>query len=200
MLPAIPYGTETNLQKFPLAMNLHPSTLLAIFRDLIDTLALHNIRKLVIVNGHGGNEFKPMLRELFGRGGVHLFLCEWYRGLSADVQKEIFDTPDDHAGEVETSLGLALFPQLVARDETTGALRADAGATRVTQFDAVNRGWVSITRPWHLLTTNTGSGNPHKGSAEKGQKLFEHITTRLGGFLIELAAARVDDQFPYPPT
>ena len=44
---------------------------------------------------------------------VHLFLCDWFRGLSADVQREIFQEPGDHAGEMETSLGLAYFGNLV---------------------------------------------------------------------------------------
>jgi creatinine amidohydrolase len=61
----------------------------------------------VIVNSHGGNDFKPVLRELTGKTPVHLFLCDWYRGLSSDLQKQIFDDPGDHAGEMETAFGLA---------------------------------------------------------------------------------------------
>jgi creatinine amidohydrolase len=61
----------------------------------------------------------------------------------------------------------------------------------------VDRGWISITRPWHLLTTNTGSGNPHAATAEKGVRLMEVIVERLSGFLTELAAAKIDDRFPF---
>jgi creatinine amidohydrolase len=147
VLPAIPYGTETNMQAFPLAMNVMPSTLLAVLGDLMDSLGRHKIRKLVILNGHGGNDFKPMLRELYGRAGVHLFLCDWFRMLVPDEMREIFATKDDHAGEIETSLILALQGDLVGRDQATGKLIADDGNTARTRFDAVNRGWVSITRP-----------------------------------------------------
>jgi creatinine amidohydrolase len=197
MLPAIPYGTDTNQLGFPLAINLNPSTLLTVIRDIVDSLAAHGIHKLVLLNSHGGNDFKPVLRELYGKTQAHLFLCDWFRGISADVQKQVFSEPGDHAGEMETSFGLAYFPQLVARDEKTGKLKADAGAMRPTRFDAVNRGWVSITRPWHLLTTNTGAGNPHAATAEKGRRLVEVLVERLSQFFVELSAAEIDERFPY---
>jgi creatinine amidohydrolase len=197
MLPAIPYGTETNLGAFPLAMNLNPSTLALVIGDLVASLEKQGIRKLLILNGHGGNEFKPVLRELHGKTRVHLFLCDWFRGISADVQKQLCTEPGDHAGEMETAFGLAYFPDLVARDPQTGKLAADSGAMRPTRFGAVNRGWISITRPWHLLTTNTGAGNPHGATAEKGKQLVETIVSRLADFLVELSAAELDEKFPF---
>jgi creatinine amidohydrolase len=197
MLPAIPYGTETNLQGFPLAMNLHPSTLLAVVRDLVQSLERSGVRKLLILNGHGGNDFKPILRELHLATKVQLFLCDWFRGISADVQKRSFSDPGDHAGAVETAFILACRPELVSVDPQSGRLLADEGAARTTRLEAVNQGWVSITRPWHLLTTNTGVGNPHEGTAEKGKELIDTVVTRLADFLVELAQAKLDESFPY---
>lgn len=197
MLPAIPYGTETNMMQFPLAMNLNPSTLGLVIRDVVDSLQQHGIRKLLILNSHGGNDFKPLLRELNNQTDVKLFLCDWFRGTSADVKPDIFDNPDDHAGEMETSLGLAFFPEFVVQDPNTGKLPADDGAVNPTRFAAVNNGWVSITRPWHLLTTNSGSGNPHLATREKGERLMEILVERIGSFLIELASTELDDKFPF---
>jgi creatinine amidohydrolase len=197
LLPTIPYGTETNQMHFPFAMNVLPSTLGLVIRDLVHSLETHGIRKLLILNSHGGNDFKPVLRELYGTTSVHIFLCDWFRGASADVQKQVFDVPDDHGGEMETSLALAYFGHLVARDPQTGRLAADEGATRSMRFGALNAGWVSITRPWQLLTTNTGAGNPHAASAEKGRRLMEALVERLSGFLVELARSPLDEQFPF---
>ena len=195
LLPTMPYGTETNQMAFPLAMNVNPSTLAAVIRDLVESLAQHGIRKVVLLNSHGGNDLKPVLRELYGRTSAHLFLCNWYRVL-ADVYGEIFERPDDHAGEMETSLILAYFPHLVAQDEH-GRLLADDGTIADTRFEAVNRGWVSITRPWHLLTTNSGAGNPHAASADKGRQLVARLVERLAGFLVELSATKLDERFPF---
>jgi creatinine amidohydrolase len=97
---------------------------------------------------------------------------------------------------METSLILAYYPQLVAR-RPDGSLAADEGATAKTRFEAVNRGWVQITRPWHLATTNTGAGNPHPATAEKGRRMLALLTERLATFLVELSAAKLDERFPY---
>jgi creatinine amidohydrolase len=192
LLPAMPYGVNTNHLRVPggLACSVKPTTLLALLTDLVDSLERQGVFKLVLLNGHGGNELKPLMRELHHRTKVFLCLCDWYR-LATDVYPDIFQQPGEHADEVETSLGLAFFPELLKPE------LADKGAGRPTRLEAVNRGWISMTRPWHLLTTNTGLGDPSAATAEKGRKLVDVLVDRLGGFLIELAAAKMDDKFPY---
>ncbi len=195
LLPTIPYGTETNQMAFPMAMNLNPSTLFAVITDLVASLAHHGVRKVVLLNSHGGNDLKPLLRELYGKTQAHVFLCSWYSTIR-DVEEQLFDHPEDHAGEMETSFGLAYFPELVGRNPD-GSLIADDGAIAKTRFDAVNQGWVSITRPWHLLTTNSGAGYPHAATAEKGRRMLDIVVERLAPFLVELSNARLDDKFPF---
>jgi creatinine amidohydrolase len=195
LLPTVPYGTESNQAKFPFAMNLYPSTLCKIITDLVESLVRTGIRKIVLLNSHGGNDLKWVLRELYGRTPAQLFLCNWYM-VCKDLFGDIFAQADDHAGEMETSFGLAHCPELVGR-HPDGTLTADEGRPAETRFEAVNRGWVSITRPWHLLTTNAGVGNPHSATAEKGQRHMEALVARLAQFLVELSAAEVDERFPY---
>ncbi|MGC8642365.1 MAG: creatininase family protein [Isosphaeraceae bacterium] len=192
LLPAIPYGTETNQMKFPLAMNLNPTTLGRVITDLVESLETHGIRKVLLLNGHGGNDLKWLLRELHRTTLVHLFLCNWYK-VAADGYDTIFEKKDDHAGEMETSMGLAHFPELVALDQ------ADAGAVRSSRFTAVKQGWVEITRSWHLLTTNSGSGDPRAATAAKGHALTQRMTERIAAFLVELAASPLDASFPFTP-
>ncbi len=195
LLPTVPYGTQTNQMQFPFTMNINPATLSIVLGDLVESLARHGMRKVVLLNSHGGNELKPVLRELYDQTPVRLFLCNWYTTFK-DLYGGIFHEADDHAGEVETSLMLAYHPELVARN-ADGTLAADDGRAAPSRFEAVNRGWVSITRPWHLLTTNSGCGNPHAATADKGLRLMDVLVERLGGFLAELAASPLDEQFPY---
>lgn len=195
LLPTVPYGTQTNQMRFPFAMNLNPSTLGAVVADLVESLVRTGIRKIVLLNSHGGNDLKPVLRELYGRTPAHLFLCNWY-AIFDDVYDQIFHERDDHAGEMETSLALAWWPELVARNPD-GSLTADEGQKAPTRFEAVNRGWVAITRPWHLLTTHAGAGNPHAATAEKGRRLTELLVERIAGFLVELSQTEIDERFPY---
>ncbi len=194
LLPTIPFGVETNMREFPLAINVNPETLNHFVRDVVHSLKNSGIDKIVLLNSHGGNEFKPLLRQLAGEG-IQVFLIDWFRVLN-DIYHTIFTHREDHAGEMETSFALAFFPHLVAR-RADGTLAADDGATRATVFDAVNNGWVSITRPWHLLTSNSGAGNPHAATAAKGEQCMAILVDRLAAFLVELSAATVDASFPY---
>src|SRR5438445_8826505 len=192
LLPTVPFGVNTNHLKVPgaLTCSVTPMTLLHLITDLVDSLERQGLRKLVLLNGHGGNELKPLMRELHHRSRVVLFLCDWFR-MAQDVYPQIFAQPGEHADEVETSLGLAYFPELVHLE------LADNGAARPSRFDALNRNWVSITRPWHLVSANTGLGNPRAASADKGQRLMDVLVERLATFLVDLASAPLDEKFPY---
>jgi creatinine amidohydrolase len=190
MLPPLPYGTETNQMRFPLAMNLNPSTVARIITDLVRSLEIHGIRKCVLLNGHGGNDLKWVLRELHLQTTVQIFLCNWYK-VAADHYPKMYKDAGDHAGEMETSMILAHRPDLVAMEQ------ADAGSLARTRFEAVNKGWVEITRPWHLLTTNSGAGDPRPARADQGEALTEIVVSRLVDFLVALSASPVDDKFPY---
>jgi creatinine amidohydrolase len=192
LLPTVPFGVNTNFFKVPgaIACGVTPTTLLRILDDLADALERQGVRKLLLLNGHGGNELKPLIRELHHRRGIFICLCDWFR-MAMDAYPAIFDQPGEHADEVETSLGLAFFPELVKKEQ------ADAGETPPSRFGAINHGWITITRPWHLATVNTGMGNPATASAEKGRRLMDTLVERLSTFLAELAAAPMDETFPY---
>jgi creatinine amidohydrolase len=192
LLPTIPFGVNTNHLKVPggLALSVNPTTLFALLTDLVDSLERQGVRKLVLLNGHGGNELKPLMRELHHRTKVFICLCDWFR-MGTDTYAGTFKKPGEHADEVETSLGLAFFPHLMHPE------LADDGAARPTRFEALNRGWVSMTRPWHLVSKNTGLGDPSAATAEKGEKLMGVLVERLSAFLVELSSAKMDENFPY---
>jgi creatinine amidohydrolase len=192
LLPTMPFGVNTNHLKIPggLALSVTPTTLLKLLEDLVDSLERQGVHKLVLLNGHGGNELKPLTRELHHRTKVFLCVCDWFR-MATDHYRTLFAKPGEHADEVETSLGLAFFPHLL-RPEL-----ADNGATAPTRFDAINRGWISITRPWHLVSKNTGLGDPSAATAEKGEQLMAILVERLASFLVDLSQAKMDEAFPY---
>jgi creatinine amidohydrolase len=196
LLPTVPFGTQTNHRGLPLALNLQPTTLLRVASDLIESCVQSGVRKILLLNSHGGNELKVVLRELHGRIDAQLFLCFW-PDVVRDRVTEIFAEPDDHAGEIETSLALAYFPDLVARAED-GSLAADDGRTRTFHFRALREGWVAITRPWDRFTKNTGAGNPYLASAEKGERLMQILVERLAPFLVELSATEIDGRGRMP--
>jgi creatinine amidohydrolase len=171
-------------------MHVSLRALEAVLRDIIRSLECHGIHKLVLLNGHGGNELKPLLREWYGQTNVFATVVDWWK-VGAERYSEIFSKPDDHAGEMETSVALALYPELVELD------KASDGVKRESQFEAVRRGWAAITRPWHLLTESSGVGDPRAATKEKGERYLQLVTERLAQFLVELASAKMDNMFPF---
>ena len=120
LLPTVPFGVNTNYFKVPgaLACSLTPTTLLRVLTDLADSMERQGVRKLVLLNGHGGNELKPFLRELHHRTGVFLCLCDWYR-MAADLY------PDDLQGAGRTCRrgGNQPGPGFLPRADAAGAGR-----------------------------------------------------------------------------
>ena len=79
VLPVVPFGVNTGQLDLPLCLNMNPSTQALVLRDVATALAGQHVPKLVILNGHGGNDFRQMIREL--QPAVSLFLCvvNWYQ-------------------------------------------------------------------------------------------------------------------------
>jgi creatinine amidohydrolase len=190
LLPTIPFGVDSNLLQFPLTIHVSLRAIETVLRDVIRSLECHRIPKLVLLNGHGGNELKPLLREWYGQTKVFVTVVDWWK-VGADKYAEIFSKPDDHAGEMETSVALALYPELVELE------KASDGAKREARFEAIRRGWAAITRPWHLLTESSGVGDPRAATREKGERYLQLVTERLAQFLVELSAAEMDETFPF---
>ncbi len=189
-LPTIPYGVDCNLMDFPLAIHVSQATLDAMVKDIISSLYKHSIQKIVILNGHGGNDFTPLIRQMQCDLDVHLFLCNWWK-VGLDKYDEIFDKQDDHAGEFETSITLELYPELVEIEKAEQAL------ARPFRFEALNEGWVQTSRRFKNLNDYCAVGDPADASAEKGRKYLDLVCKRISEFLVELANAPIDDFFPH---
>jgi creatinine amidohydrolase len=189
-LPTIPFGVQSSQQSYPLAMNLYPSTLNRILSDLTESLDNSGVEKAVVLNGHGGNDFYPHLKELFGKRRVFLTQVNWF-SLCHELAQELFASGGDHANEMETSLVLHLRPELV--DMT----KAGAQPTATFRLAAMRAGWARAPRPWDRYTQDSGAGDPRQATAEKGAHFFNAVCEELAVFLAELAAAKIDEAFPF---
>lgn len=191
-LPTIPYGVDCNLLAFPLSIHVSQATLDALMREIIVSLHHHGMQKIVILNGHGGNDFAPLIRQVQSDLPVHVFLCNWWT-VANDRYREIFDAPDDHAGEMETSVALALCPELVELEH------AGDGHVRPWRFEALTQGWVRTSREFARLNDHCGVGDPRRATAEKGRKFLDVVCERVSAFLVELAQTPIDAHFPHAP-
>ena len=191
-LPTLPYGVDCNLMSFPLTIHVSQTTLDAIIREIIVSLHTHGIRKIVIINGHGGSEFKPLIRQVQSDLDVYVFLCNWWL-VGKDKYNEIFTRPDDHAGQMETSIALALYPELVELDS------AADGKPRPFRFQALQKGWVTTSRDFAKLNNNCAAADPAGASPQKGRDYLALVCSRISQFLTELAQTPIDKNFPQIP-
>lgn len=188
VLPAIPFGVNVAQLGIKLTINLNPSTQFEILKDIVDSLEKHNVKKLIILNGHGGNDFKPAIRELqniFPK--VFIGQINWFQILN---HKEYFSESGEHADEMETSNLLAIKPDLVLPLD-------EAGGGKLNKFTITGfkEGWAWAPRLWHKATNDTGIGNPKKASAEKGEKYLNDIITKISQTLFELSETDINNLY-----
>ena len=156
LLPALPFGNSQEHQDFRGTIWLQPATLAQVVKDIVASLRHHGFKKVVLVNGHGGNWIlKPTVREIdLARTGI---MVVWVGpetlAAGATASKEL------HAGRGETSRALALFPHLV-KDERIDFV---PDATR-EYLDYVGVKGVCPEGVW---------GEATKASAEEGERGLE---------------------------
>ncbi len=186
ILPNLPFGVQTGQLDIPFCINMNPSTQMAVLEDVISSLEGVKVNKLVVFNGHGGNDFRQILRELQAKHpAVFLSVVNWFHINSGS---DLFTTVGDHADERETSLMLHLHPQLVLPKNEWGA-----GIDNPWKLQAMREKWAWAQRAWTKATRDTGSGDPQHATAEKGQQYFDRLAQRFAGYLVELAQADISD-------
>jgi creatinine amidohydrolase len=146
----------------------------------------------VLINGHGGNDFKPFVRQIQSEADCHVFLCNWWL-VAKDCYGDIFSKPDDHAGQMETSIAMSLYPELVELDA------AGDGKAREFRFEALRKGWVVTSRDFGKLNDHCAVGDPSGATAERGSSYMKITCERISQFLIELANTPIDEYFPFKP-
>ena len=189
VLPTIPFGSNEQQLDQAATISFRTATAAAILTDVARSLVAQGIDRLVLLNGHGGNEFKPLIRDVQNQFKMLIVLVNFFQ-VRPDGLAEIFAEPGDHAGEMETSLIMHLCPQWVAAEQ------AGAGAQIPFAINGLTQKGVWTPRPWSHVHPDTGCGNPAQASAEKGRRYFELVTQSIGALLMNLAAAE-KGQVPY---
>jgi len=187
VLPTVPFGVNAQQLDLPGTINLHPSTQATVLADIIESLEGHGFEKLLILNGHGGNDFRQMIREAQDATPIFLSTLSWFR---IPGTMDHFDAPGDHAGEAETSLMMHLHPELVRPLSEAGL-----GQAKSWKLAAIQEGWAWAPRQWSKVTEDTGVGDPSLATAAKGELFLNLVTEKIAGYLVELAAADPDDLY-----
>ncbi len=187
VLPNIPFGVNTQQLDIKLTINMNPSTQAFVLRDVIDSLWNQGIKKLVVFNGHGGNDFSQMIREIKA-DFPEFFICtiNWYM-VDKDWGKYFEDT-GDHAGEMETSIMMNIVPELLLPVNEAGD-----GKSKRLKFKGRDEGWLWAPREWTKVSKDTGIGNPVKSTVEKGKKYLDVVIQKIADFFIDFNRTDIRD-------
>jgi len=196
LYPTLPVSNNVNFQAFPFACRVSVRTLMLTLLDIIESLEQDGIRKIILLNGHGGNvdTIRATIREHIGRHrpGQGAFVCmiHSYELLPAD-KRHVIEHPSDHGGEAETSRMMYLQPDLVRTQHL--------GNFPMQQPDckALADGLAFYVRPWHGYVPVSAGGETRASSAAKGQIMVEEEARRLAQFIAALSTAPMHDLFPY---
>jgi creatinine amidohydrolase len=187
VLPVVPFGVNTGQLDIKLCINMNPSTQALVLGDIVRSLQVQKIRKLVILNGHGGNDFRQMIRELQPWSGVFVSTVNWWSCVDA---KPFFELAGDHGGELETSLMMEIEPNIVLP-------LGDAGEGKAKRFRiaGLQDGVAWAPREWTRVTEDTGVGDPSRATREKGAKFRDAVCDRIAAYLVDLAKADINDLY-----
>ncbi|WP_066039318.1 creatininase family protein [Herbiconiux solani] len=193
-LPTLSYGKSTEHLGRAGTVALSAATLMAVCLDLGRSLAASGFRKLVFVNGHGGQPglLDVVARDIRVEAGLEVFpMMPGRLGLPDGIEPVDADW-GIHGGQIETSIVWALEPALVHIDR---AVRDGAGAGSVFEGfrhlsleGAVPTAWVTDD-----LSVSGVLGDPTAASLELGQAIVEHQVAGLAAVLLEIRA------FAFPP-
>ena len=183
VLPTIPYGVSYHHMDFSGTISVTNETLTKLVYEVGISAAHHGIKKLIIINGHGGNT--PSLKnaaQMINRD-AQIFTCV-DTGETSDVDiSRIIETPNDaHAGEIETSTSLALRPHLVDMEKAEKFV-PDFSSRYLDFSSSRSVEWFTMTEK---ISQNGVLGDPTKATIEKGKSILDVMIKNLVGFVKEL--------------
>jgi len=188
VLPVIPFGVNTGQLDIRVNINMNPGTQFAILKDVADVLNRHGIYKFIVLNGHGGNDFKQMIREL-GMLFPKMFICtcNWFQSVD---NNDFFERGGGHADEMETSLMLHLAPEFVLPLQEAGT-----GSAKKFRVKVLNEKWAWAERKWSKVTADTGIGDPSLATAAKGEKYFNAVVSKVSELMLDISKADISDMY-----
>jgi creatinine amidohydrolase len=176
VVPPLWYGISGHYRHKPMCITLSNDTLIRVIKDVLSSLVYWDIRKVLIINGHDGNipciEIATRDIKMEHPDMGLAVLDAWWVTAGNLLPKDTFEVWDGlgHGGEGETSIALAMFPELCDIDRAKGMLPdMDPNVKLIWNFEE--------------LTDYGASGAPEKGTVEKGRKMKQVLVDYLVDFV-----------------
>jgi len=189
-LPLIPYGVSFHHDDFPGTIGVSNDALARMVYDVGMSCARNGITKLVIINGHGGNQATLQFAAQMINRDARIFTTV-DTGETSDVDLDrLCETANDvHAGEIETSTSLATRPHLVRMD--LAEREVQSFSSRYLDFSARR------SVEWYARTAKISDsgvlGDPTRATAEKGREMWEIMVRNLVELVEHLKALTLEE-------
>lgn len=185
VLPEIAMGSQNPGQTtYPFCIHYTQETQKHILTDIVTSLEYQGITKIIIINGHMGNCFKPIVRDLKQTHPNTDIIVVNYLDIPELPHSKYFDNEEDHAGEIETSGMMYFRPELVKLSDCGN------GKAKGFSMSTLKRkiGWTP--RDWTKETKDTGIGDPRLSTVEKGRAYFTDAISLISELLKEFLEKR----------
>jgi creatinine amidohydrolase len=196
VLPTQQVGYSPEHSRFRGTLTLSAPTVIANWVGIGECVAAAGVKKLLLFNAHGGQVslLDIVARELRTRCNMIVYGCSWWN-LPLDDAMAAFSTEEHrfgvHAGEIETSLMLALHPDTVRMDQARNF--ASSSQQRAARYPILGNGR-SAKLGWHMQDYNAqgAAGDAAAATAQKGQALLDAAGQQLALLLQELSSLPLD--------
>ena len=193
--PPIQFGHSPEHHNFPGTIYLRLETMVALVADVLHCVASYGFRKIVLLNGHGGNTapLRAIAKEFLRTHGISVACADH----PMFAQQEILATRKSalggmgHACEMETALYLHHHPELVQMDMAVAAYEDPVrkGLTSFVWKDMFEPGMIWMTRDYGIHDPLGVVGDPTVATAEAGKAMFEGQLQHFTEFLTEFRHA-----------
>jgi creatinine amidohydrolase len=195
-LPTQQIGYSPEHSSFPGTLTLSAETVIRNWVELGECVARTRVKKLLLLNSHGGQVslMDIVARELRTRCKLIVYSCSWWNLPLGDAVNKLFSAEEHrfgvHAGEIETSMMLALRPQHVAMAQARNF--KSSSQERAGKYPILGNG-TSAKLGWQMQDYNThgAAGNAAAATAEKGQAVLDAAGRQLALLLHELSALQL---------
>ena len=194
-LPTQAVGLSPEHAAFPGTLTLKAETTIRLWTDIAECVASSGVKKLVILNSHGGQVgmLDIVARDLRARLGMLVYSVNWFglplTGPAGEDVNALFSAQEHrfgiHAGDIETSMMLALKPDLV--DMAQALNFASTSEDRAQRFPILGNG-KSAKLAWQMQDYNAAGavGNSAAATAAKGHAVVDAAGRALAALLAEV--------------
>lgn len=190
VLPLIPFGVSYHHDEYPGTISVSNEALSQMVYDVGISCARNGIKKLIIINGHGGNG--PTLNyaaQMINRDAKIFVGVDSGETSDVDIDSLISTKNDVHAGEIETSTTLANRPDLVRMD----LAKAEVPDFSIRYLNFTSQRGISWYAYTHRISENGVMGDPTKATAEKGREMWKIMINHLVVLIEDLKSMTLDE-------